>query len=145
MKNYFLPSLLLLTMLSTACSTTTFKSTPLSKINDLKHICIKDAENPKLPEFTQLIAQNLKVKGITSEIRTELPPRCRYALAYSLNQKDGLIHSAKLRVSEMNYDERTNLGEVSYWLTGEEEKANVAQTGLKGQVDNIVNELFKYY
>ncbi|QIM62074.1 hypothetical protein A1D29_01415 [Pasteurellaceae bacterium Orientalotternb1] len=128
----------------TACSTTTLKSSPPKKLNDLKHICIKDSDAPKIPQFTKLIAENLTQRGITSEIKTEVSASCHYALAYSLNTNaEGLISSAKLRLSSINGDYRKSLGETSYWLKGDEEKMRVAKTGLKGQVDTIVNELLK--
>lgn len=142
MKKFALLSLSVFAL--TACSTTVLKSSPPKKLNDLTHICIKDSDSPKIPQFTRLIAENLTQRGITSEIKTEVSANCRYAFAYSLNTNaEGLISSAKLRLSSINGDYRKNLGETSYWLKGNEEKMRVAKTGLKGQVDTIVNELLK--
>lgn len=145
MKKILFVGFLTSVALLSACTSSNLKGKSPEKIDDLKHICIKDQIAPKIPNFAQLVAENLQQRGITTDIQTEIAKDCRYALGYSVKDNGaGLIASAKLRLSLMNADSRKNLGEASYWYRGEVEKARVAQVGLKGQVDALVNELLKH-
>ncbi|MGV6989154.1 hypothetical protein ACWA5Z_09755 [Testudinibacter sp. P80/BLE/0925] len=142
MKKLILP-LMLSTAALTACSTIS-NSEPVEKRDDLKHICIKDSANPPITDFSNYLANSLNKKGITSEKGLDYAASCKYVLAYSLRAEDGYVLRAKLRLSEIQGDTRSNIGEVSYKQRGDE-KDNVKVTGVQGQTDLMINDLLQNY
>ncbi|EGV04983.1 conserved domain protein [Haemophilus pittmaniae HK 85] len=67
---------------------------------------------------------------------------CNHILSFSAKGNRNIIARARLRIlSGIN---NQPLGSVSYKLKGEE-KDRVAQVGLQGQTDLMVNQLFKNY
>ncbi|MDU8924509.1 hypothetical protein RYD26_06230 [Pasteurellaceae bacterium LIM206] len=132
-------------MVLVACSVTNVK--PVEAGKTISHICIKDSLNPQVANFSTYLSNSLKKKNISSEIaKDRYSDGCQYVLAYSLRgDNTGYVLRAKLRLSQINADHRrVNLGEVSYKQRGEE-KDKLAVSGVQGQTDLMINELFKNY
>lgn len=145
MKKLTLATMVSSLLLMSACTTVITTDNPVKKRDDLKHICIKEAKRPRLAGFTESIAKSLEKRGFTSEINIErVAPHCKYMLNYALNTRHNLVLRATVQVQELDNGSFDEIGEIVYKQRGEE-KNNVKVTGLQGQTDRIVNELFKNY
>ncbi|MDG2961305.1 hypothetical protein P7L91_10710 [Bisgaard Taxon 10/6] len=148
MKKIFSGLISIVIFALTACSSDgAHEGQKLEKLPDLKHICIKEVENPQLPAFAKYIGEYLMQWNISSEIvysyTNRYPKHCHYVLAYSLRAENGVIAKGKIRLSEIIGDKRRGMGSVGYHLKGTDEKARVVATGLKGQVKSMMDELLK--
>ncbi|WP_386698567.1 hypothetical protein [Lonepinella sp. MS14436] len=132
------------TLALASCSSSVTNSEPVAKQADIKHICVKDLNKPAIANIGQYLANSLQKKGFTAEVSVNPSANCKYVLAYSLREENNLILRAKVRLSEVNNGSRTALGEVSYKQRGNE-KEFVKVSGVQGQTDRIINELFKNY
>lgn len=130
-----------LSLVLTACSSVITNSHPIERTNDIKHICVKQT---KSDEFAQALSQSLNKRNISTEIYQDTPSsKCQYLLAYSLVEEDSVALRAKIRLSKAEAEGKNKpLGEVSYKQRGEE-KENVKITGMQGQTDLMISELFK--
>lgn len=129
-----------------ACTTVITTDNPVEKRPDLKHICLKEAKNPRLKEFIPAMAKSLEQRGFTTEINIEKPAEhCKYMLNYALNTHHGMVTRATVRVQELDGSDYDKIGEIVYKQRGEEEQAIVKQGGVQAQADRIVKELFKNY
>lgn len=127
-----------------ACSAGVDNSSPIEHLTDLKHICIKEQKTPlnfSSQEIVQFIHNSLMKKQITSEVYKP-NGNCKYILAYSLKGQENIINKAKIAVSEVNNSGRSRIGEVGYKYRGKEVE-ETKQTGIQGQFDKMITELFK--
>lgn len=132
---------LLLSLGLVGCSSAIItNSEPLKNPNEVKHVCVKQG---KAEYFAKALSESLNKRNISTEIyKTDPQPSCKYLLAYSLADRNGLAVRAKVRLSIKNGESLVSLGEVSYKQRGEE-KERAARTGVQGQTDLMISELFK--
>lgn len=132
-------------ILLTSCAAGIDTSEPVEKRADLTQVCIQEKKsglNYTSKELVQFVSNSLAKKNISSQIYSK-EANCKYLLAYSLKGKKELIVRGKLTLSELNA-ERTLLGEVSYKYRGDA-RTEAKLTGIQGQFDKMVLELFKNY
>ncbi len=139
--------LTLSTLMLTACAAGISDSQPVEKQAGLTSICVDERKtglNYTSKEIGEFINASLKKKNIGYVVYNEAnKERCQYLLKYSFRGKKELIVRGKMTLRELN-DERKILGEVSYRFRGDE-KEIARQTGLAGQIDKMIAELFKNY
>lgn len=129
---------LFLSLLLMGCSSVITNSQPVENTNEIKHVCVKQT---KSAVFAKALSESLNKRNISTEIYQGQPPlSCEYLLAYSLVEEDLVALRAKIRLSSKS--EGKALGEISYKQRGEE-KEKVKKTGVRGQTDLMINELFK--
>lgn len=126
------------------CAAGIDNSEPVEKRGDLKHVCIQEKKtglNFTSKETVQFISNSLAKKNITSEIYTK-SANCKYLLTYAIKGKKDLIVRGKLALAEVSAAGNTRIGEVGYKYRGDEKEA-AKITGIQGQFDKMVLELFK--
>lgn len=129
----------------TGCAAGIDNSKPVEPRSDLKHICIKEKKtglNFTSKETVEFISNSLKQKNITSEIYTAQSPNCKYVLSYLVKGKKEIILRGSLTLTEFANNTKNNIGTVSYKYRGKE-RESAKLTGIQGQFDKMVLELFK--
>lgn len=139
--------LTLSSFLLTACAAGISDSLPVEKQAGLTSICVDERKtglNYTSKEIGEFINASLKKKNIGYVVYNDAnKDRCQYLLKYSFRGKKELVIRGKMTLRELT-GERKILGEVAYKLRGDE-KEIAQQTGLSGQIDKMIAELFKNY
>lgn len=116
--------------------------TAVDKNQNIRQVCIKGSTRGAPDDFMDNLIASLKKKNIIGERVKDNRTVCNHILSFSAKGNRNIIARARLRIlSGIN---NQPLGSVSYKLKGEE-KDRVAQVGLQGQTDLMVNQLFKNY
>lgn len=127
----------------TACSSGVTDVEAVSRAENIKHLCLKGNTQRAPSEFISTLQNALKNKGISSEfVNNSNDKHCETILRFSVKGNDQILAASRLRVDDVK--NKKVLGTVSYKRRGDE-KNRVAQVGLKGQIDTMINELFNNY
>lgn len=132
-------------LLLSACSAGISNSEPVAKRSDLKQVCVDERKtglNFTSKELVAFIGESLGKKNIATATYQAAPSQCQYLLKYSFRGKKELIVRGKMTLTELR--DRARLGEVSYKYRGDEKEA-AKQSGIQGQIDKMIAELFKNY
>lgn len=133
------------TLLLTACTAGIEEREPVAKEANVKHVCINERKtglNYTSKETVEFIQNSLKKKGITSEVFTKTG-QCSNLLRYSFKGKRDLITRGVITLTQLG-DDKKLLGEVGYYRRGDERDIS-NQSGISGQIDRMIGELFKHY
>lgn len=130
----------------TACSSGGVDDDSLKSVDrslNVKHVCIKGSTRATPDHFVESLKESLKKKKITSEsIANAKDANCDYILSFGAKGNRKIVAKAKLRLTEVK--NQSEVGFVVYARKGDE-KDRVAQTGLQGQTDTMIGQLFKDY
>ena len=108
----------------------------------VKQLCLVGSERHAPDNFVEYLTNSLKRKNIKAEyVRNNKIEHCQYVLSFKAKGNAKILASASLTVKDMN-NNKLVIGSLTYKRKGEE-KDRVAQVGLQGQTDLMVNELFK--
>lgn len=132
-------------ILVTGCAAGIDNSKPVEKRADLNHICIQEKKtglNYTAKETVQFISNSLAKKHIKSDSYVK-GGSCKYLLTYTIKGKKEAIVRGKLVLSDLTAG-RTPIGEVTYKYRGDE-KDQFKLSGIQGQFDKMVAELFQNY
>ena len=136
-------------LLFTGCAAGIDVSEPVEKKADLISVCVKEKRtglNFTDKEVSDFLVNSLAKKNINANIyKGALPTDCQYELDYRIKGKKELIVRGRLVLLEYSKgNEKIILGQTSYKYRGEA-KEIAQQTGIQGQFDLMVGELFKNF
>ncbi|OOF70738.1 hypothetical protein [Rodentibacter caecimuris] len=122
---------------------------PAEKLNDLTAVCVREARSPlnfTPKELTAFITKSLEKKNIKTITygQAKIPENCKYVLATSFKGKKELIVRGRMVLRENTSGTLKDLGEINYRYRGAERDI-AKQTGIQGQIDRMISELFKNY
>lgn len=131
----------------TACSSGGVDDDSLKTVDralNVKHVCLKGSTRGAPDLFVENLKTSLSKKNITSEmiLNAKDIANCEHVLAFSVKGNRNIVAKAKLRLTDVSNKNTTGL--VSYKRKGDE-KDRVEQTGLQGQTDSMISQLFKNY
>lgn len=109
---------------------------------NIRHLCIKASTRSAPDNFVEALKTSLANKRISSEAMKNDGKDCEYILIANAKGNRQLIARAKFSV--INAKTKSEVGVVGYKRRGDE-KERAKQTGLQGQTDLMVNQLFKNY
>ncbi|MBR2251438.1 MAG: hypothetical protein IJ881_03320, partial [Neisseriaceae bacterium] len=98
-------------------------------------------------QIIEAFTKSLQRKNIKAEFYrgSEIPEHCKYILAYSLKGKSDVILKAKMTVREKGEEGTTAIGQSYYVNTRGDVRKKSMEIGFDGQVDEMIEELFKNY
>ena len=124
----------------------------LEKRSDLTQICIPEPTRriQLRVSDTQIIeafTKSLQRKNIAAEFYrgSEIPEHCKYTLAYSLKGKSDVILKGKMTVREKGEEGTSPIGQSYYVNTRGDVRRKSMEIGFDGQIDEMIDELFKNY
>lgn len=117
---------------------------PVERALNVKHVCLKGSTRGAPDLFVDNLKTSLKKKNITSELVRDPKElvNCEHVLAFSVKGNRNIVAKAKLRLTDAT--NKNTKGLVAYKRKGDE-KDRVEQTGLQGQTDSMIGQLFKNY
>ena len=143
----------------TACASTegdsskgTVDKKTLEKRDDLTHLCIPEPTRRiqlrvSDTQIIEAITHSLQRKNIAAEFYrgSEIPEHCKYTLAYSLKGKSDVILKGKMTVREKGEEGTSPIGQSYYVNTRGDVRRKSMEIGFDGQIDEMIEELFKNY
>lgn len=144
MNKISLISIALATLLA-GCTSGVDERTAVPREANITHVCIDEHKTQltySSKETLQFIQNALKKKGITSEAFNKTA-NCPNILTHSIKGKKEIITRAKIKLTQLEGGKK-RLGEVAYYRRGDERTRSL-EVGAEGQLESMINELFKHY
>lgn len=143
----------------TACATNdsdpskgTVDKMTLEKRQDLTHLCLPEPTRriQLRVSDTQIIeafTKSLQRKNIAAEFYrgSEIPAHCKYTLAYRLAGRSEVILKGRLSVYDQTAEDKKLMGEVLYVNSRGDVRRKSMEIGFDGQIEEMIDELFKNY
>ena len=124
----------------------------LEKRSDLTQICIPEPTRRiqlrvSDTQIIEAITHSLQRKNIQAEFYrgSQIPEHCKYTLTYRLVGKSDVILKGRLSVYDQQATESKLIGESYYVNTRGDVRRKSMEIGFDGQVDEMIEELFKNY
>ena len=98
-------------------------------------------------EIKEAFKNSLKRKNIKTKFfsNNEIPESCKYVLLYSFAGRSSVMKKGKLTLQERTEEGNNILGQVVYINSRGDVRRKSYEIGFKGQLDEMIDELFKNY